>query len=101
MKSVSAAEASRHFSSLLREVSCGVRITVTLRGKPVATISGADLVEHKERAAARHALLSRLRATTATGTRGWSRIEIHRDALLADWELAVNGQAPFSIDPLR
>ena len=28
-------------------------------------------------------------------------IEIHREDLLADWELAVNGQAPFSIDPLR
>ncbi len=28
-------------------------------------------------------------------------IEIHREDLLANWELAVNGQAPFSIDPLR
>ena len=28
-------------------------------------------------------------------------IEIHREDLLADWELAVNGQAPFTIDPLR
>ncbi|ACD95852.1 DUF4160 domain-containing protein [Trichlorobacter lovleyi] len=28
-------------------------------------------------------------------------IEIHREALLADWELAVNGQTPFPIDPLR
>jgi len=28
-------------------------------------------------------------------------IEIHRDELLADWELAVNGQTPFPIDPLR
>ena len=28
-------------------------------------------------------------------------IEIHRGTLLADWELAVNSQAPFSIDPLR
>ncbi len=28
-------------------------------------------------------------------------IEIHREDLLADWELTVNGQAPFSIDPLR
>ena len=50
MKSVSAAEANRHFSSLLREVSRGVRITVTSRGKPVATISAADSVEHQERA---------------------------------------------------
>ena len=28
-------------------------------------------------------------------------IEIHRDALMADWELAVNGEAPFAIEPLR
>jgi len=28
-------------------------------------------------------------------------IEIHRDALLANWELAVNGQTPYPIDPLR
>ena len=28
-------------------------------------------------------------------------IEIHRDALMADWELAVNGQPPFPIEPLR
>ena len=28
-------------------------------------------------------------------------IEIHREALLADWDLAVQGQAPFAIEPLR
>ena len=28
-------------------------------------------------------------------------IEIHREDLMADWELAVNGQTPFPIDPLR
>ena len=28
-------------------------------------------------------------------------IEIHREDLLADWDLAVNGHAPFAIDPLR
>ena len=28
-------------------------------------------------------------------------IEIHRESVLADWELAVNGQTPFAIDPLR
>lgn len=28
-------------------------------------------------------------------------IEIHRESLLADWELAVSGQPPFAIDPLR
>jgi hypothetical protein len=28
-------------------------------------------------------------------------IEIHRESLAANWELAVNGQTPFAIDPLR
>ncbi len=28
-------------------------------------------------------------------------IEIHRESLMADWGLAVNGQPPFPIDPLR
>ena len=77
MKTISAAEANRHFSSLLREVSRGAQITVTSRGKPVATISAADQVERRERVAARRALLSRLCATPATGTRNWSRDELY------------------------
>ena len=28
-------------------------------------------------------------------------IEIHQDDLMADWELAVNGQPVYKIDPLR
>lgn len=28
-------------------------------------------------------------------------IEIHQDELVADWELAVGGQQPFKIEPLR
>ena len=28
-------------------------------------------------------------------------IEIHRDELMADWQLAVNGQAVFKIEPLK
>ena len=28
-------------------------------------------------------------------------IEIHRDELMADWQLAVAGQHPFKIEPLR
>lgn len=27
--------------------------------------------------------------------------EIHQEELLADWELAANGQEPYKIDPLR
>jgi hypothetical protein len=28
-------------------------------------------------------------------------IEIHRDELMADWKLAVNGEEPVRIDPLK
>lgn len=28
-------------------------------------------------------------------------IEIHRDDLMADWQLAVSGQQPYKIEPLR
>jgi len=28
-------------------------------------------------------------------------IEIHNDELIADWELAINGDAIFKIDPLK
>ncbi|MDO8444925.1 MAG: DUF4160 domain-containing protein [Deltaproteobacteria bacterium] len=28
-------------------------------------------------------------------------IELHKDELVADWELAVTGQQPYKIEPLR
>jgi len=28
-------------------------------------------------------------------------IELHKDELIANWELAVSGQHPYKIDPLR
>lgn len=28
-------------------------------------------------------------------------IEIHKDDLMADWELAINGEQPFKIEPLK
>jgi hypothetical protein len=28
-------------------------------------------------------------------------IEIHQEALMADWELAINGEAIFKIEPLK
>ena len=28
-------------------------------------------------------------------------IELHKDELQADWELAVSGESPFKIEPLR
>ena len=28
-------------------------------------------------------------------------IELHKDELMADWQLAVSGQLPYKIEPLR
>ncbi len=38
-------------------------------------------------------------ANKAKLVRAW--IEIHQDELIADWRLAVNGQPPFKIEPLK
>lgn len=42
------------------------------------------------------------------GTLPWGKmrlvqawIEIHQDELLANWQLAVSGQQPFKIEPLK
>ncbi len=44
-------------------------------------------------------LAGRLRPRQIRLVQAW--IEIHREDLLADWELAVNGQQVFPIEPLR
>ena len=77
MKSISASDANRHFSAILREVSKGAKITVTSRGKPVAVIAPADPNATRARAAAKRALLSRLRAMPVVGHRAWTRDELY------------------------
>lgn len=77
MKSISAAEANRQFSALLREVSRGRSVTVTSRGKPVADIVPAGQADRRLRAAAKRTLLTRLRAVSASGPRAWTRDELY------------------------
>lgn len=76
MKTISAGDANRHFSNLLRDVATGEVITVLSRGKPVATIapphSGGI-----EREAAKLNLLERLRQQKPSGTRNWTRDELY------------------------
>jgi prevent-host-death family protein len=50
MRTISAAEANRHFSKLLREVAAGKGVIVTSRGEPVAKVvpvEPADLDEQQ------------------------------------------------------
>lgn len=76
MKTVTAGDANRHFSSLLREVATGEVITVLSRGKPVATIAPVRS-DSLEREAAKINLLSRLRQQTPSGARNWTRDELY------------------------
>jgi prevent-host-death family protein len=78
-KAVSAADANRRFSELLRTVKQGRSVIVTSHGKPVAKITHVD---EDERAAegARSALFARLRTGRAVNAGRWTRDELYDDA---------------------
>jgi prevent-host-death family protein len=77
-KAVSAAEANRRFSELLRTVKKGRSVVVTSHGKPVARIT--PVVEDDRAAAgARSALFARLRTERAVKAGRWTRDELYDD----------------------
>jgi prevent-host-death family protein len=76
MKTISAGDANRHFSKLLREVATGEVITVLSRGKPVATIAPARS-DSSDREAAKLNLLERLGQQKPIGARNWTRAELY------------------------
>ncbi len=78
-KTVSAADANRRFSELLRTVKQGRSVIVTSHGKPVAKITP---VGEDERAAegARSVLFARLRTERAVNIGHWTRDELYDNA---------------------
>jgi prevent-host-death family protein len=74
---VSAAEANRSFSKLLRSVREGRSVVVTSHGKPVAKIVPFDNDDDQTAESARTALLSRLRAEPAVDVGRWTRDELY------------------------
>jgi len=83
MKTISAAEANRHFSQMLREVQKGSTYVVTSHGAPVAILASAE-GELRTRARARIALLARLKTQPALDTGLWIREELYDDDIPAD-----------------
>jgi len=79
MKTISAGDANRHFSSLLRDVATGEIVTVLSRGRPVATLSPAHLRDD-QRQHAKQGLLTRLRQQQSLGVRDWTRDELYDEA---------------------
>lgn len=77
-KAVSAADANRKFSLLLRGVREGHSYVVTSHGKPVARLIPAGKHEGVA-ASARHALLTRLEKQPVLHTGRWTRDELYED----------------------
>ena len=77
-ETVSAAEANRSFSRLLRGVREGRRYVVTSHGRPVAQLIPASVTE-EEATAARAALLQRLGREPAARVERWTRDELYED----------------------
>jgi prevent-host-death family protein len=76
MKAVSAAEANRNFSKLLRKVRGGGSYVITSHGTPVAKIVPVDDgIDKRERA--KHALLRRLRTQRDVHIGRWTRDELY------------------------
>ena len=78
-KTVSAADANRRFSELLRTVKQGRSVVVTSHGKPVATSSPA-VKDNRAAEGARAALFARLRRERVVSAGRWTRDELYDDA---------------------
>ena len=74
---ISAADANRSFSKVLRRVRDGHSVVVTSHGEPVARI--VPITEHNGRAAlgAQRSLLERLRAEPVVDVGRWTRDELY------------------------
>lgn len=77
-KSVSAADANRRFSELLRMVREGHSYIVTAHGKPIARLGPIDSGEDVSRQAL-SALIKRLRSERPTTIGHWKRDELYED----------------------
>jgi prevent-host-death family protein len=78
MKTITAANANREFSNLLREVRKGEEITILSRGTPVARITSINSAALQKKAL-KDLLVSRLKVQDVTGSRNWTREELYKD----------------------
>ena len=77
-KAISAADANRNFSELLRAVREGQSVVVTSHGRPIARIVPVGKNENIS-LKARSALLKRLRSERVTTIGRWQRDELYED----------------------
>ncbi len=77
-KTISASDANRRFSELLRAVRAGESYVVTAHGRPVAKLVPFNENEDAQ-AAARAALFKRLASQPVKHVGRWSREELYED----------------------
>jgi prevent-host-death family protein len=77
-EAISAADANRRFSELLRYVKRGRSVLVTSHGKPVARIVPAAEPDRTQ-VTARAALLMRLRRERAVNVGRWNRDDLYEE----------------------
>jgi prevent-host-death family protein len=80
-ETISAAEANRQFSKMLRAVEAGATVTITSHGRPVARLcpveASASLRVDPHRVAARRRLLAWLAGQPAQNLGSWTRDELY------------------------
>jgi prevent-host-death family protein len=76
MRSVSAADAHRHFSRIIREVAAGEIVVVTSRGRPMIEIRPVTTNKVGDEAAFK-ALMTRLRSQPARNLPRATRDDMH------------------------
>jgi prevent-host-death family protein len=74
-KAISAADANRKFSRLLRDVKQGQSYVVTSHGRPVARI--APINGGQTTSSARASLMARLKSQKATDIGRWNRDDLY------------------------
>jgi len=79
MKTITAADANRNFSKLLRDVQSGEEVTITSHGRPVARIAPVHVKTDAERKAAFDRLMTRLQSQPALDLPKVTRDEIYED----------------------
>lgn len=77
-ETISAAEANRNFSRILRSVGEGRSYVVTSHGRPVARLTPVDQCAETS-PAARDALLSRIRQQPIVQIGHWTRDELYEE----------------------
>lgn len=78
-KIVTAAEANRNFSALLKQVKAGETVTITSHGEVVARIVPERERVSEERIKSREAHIERLRKQPALNAGRWTRDELYDD----------------------